>query len=95
MLHSAVDPITTSSVRRLDPAKVVGAQVFVSGNLPPTDSAYRNSHFEQWDLSLMKNFPIGDAPGRFVQIRAEAQNAFNIRGFGNYQSSIGSAELPV
>jgi outer membrane receptor protein involved in Fe transport len=91
VLHSAVDPITTSSVRRLDPNKVVGAQVFVSGNLPPTDAAYRNPHFEQWDLSLMKNFPIGDAPGRFVQIRAEAQNAFNIRGFGNFQSSIGSA----
>ncbi len=91
VLHSPVDPVTAASIRRLDPARVVGAQVFVSGNLPPNDDAYRNPSRHQWDLSLMKNFALGEARGRYVQVRAEAQNAFNIRGFGNYQSQIGNA----
>src|SRR5262249_56317504 len=88
VLYSPVDPITPSTIRRLDPNKVAGARVFVSGDLPPNDDAYRNPQRHQWDLSLMKNFPFGEA--RYVQIRAEAQNAFNIRGFGNYQSQIGN-----
>jgi hypothetical protein len=90
VLHSAVDPVTATSIRRLDPTKVVGAQVFVSGTLPPNDDKYRNPERHQVDLSLSKNFALGEK-GRFFQIRAEAQNAFNIRGFGNYQSQIGNA----
>jgi hypothetical protein len=87
VLYSPVDPIP--SVRRLDPNKVVGAQAFISGNLPPTDGAYRNPPFFQMDLSLMKNFPVRE--NWYFQIRAEAQNAFNYRGFGNYNVSIGTA----
>jgi hypothetical protein len=90
VLHSPVDPITATSIRRLDPTKVVGAQIFVSGNLPPNDGKYRNPENHQVDLSLMKNFSFGEK-GRYLQIRAEAQNAFNIRGFGTYTSQIGSA----
>ena len=88
VLHSAVDPVTASSIRYLDPTKVVGAQVFVSGNLPPNQDAYRNPSFQQADMSLMKNFRFG---ARYLQIRAEAQNVLNIRGFGNVTSQIGSA----
>ena len=36
----------------------------------------------------MKNFKIREAS--YVQFRAEAQNAFNIRGFGAYNSQIGA-----
>ncbi len=89
VLHSPVDPITADSVRRLDPKKVVGARVFVSGNLPPNLDEYRNPEFHQLDLALMKNFSFGGA--RTIQIRAEAQNVLNIRGFGPYNSQIGSA----
>ena len=88
VLYSPVDPITPSTIRRLDPTKVVSARIFVSGNLPPNDDTYRNPARQQWDISLMKNFPFTE--GRYVQIRAEAQNAFNFRGFGNYQSQIGN-----
>lgn len=87
VLHSPVDPISSSSTRRLDPTKVVGAQAFISGNLPPTDGAYRNPPLFQMDLSLMKNFLVRE--GWYFQIRGEAQNAFNYRGFGVYNTNIG------
>jgi hypothetical protein len=87
VLHSPVDPVTGSSIRYLDPTKVVGAQVFVSGNLPPNQDEYRNPSFQQADLSVMKNFRFGP---RYLQIRAEAQNVLNIRGFGPVQSQIGN-----
>jgi hypothetical protein len=91
LLYSAVDPIpslTSAAQRRLNPAAVVTAQAFVLGNLPINDGAYRNPSFHQMDLSIMKNFRIRE--GKYLQLRAEGQNAFNIRGFGNYNSSIGS-----
>ncbi|ODS59287.1 MAG: hypothetical protein ABS36_02225 [Acidobacteria bacterium SCN 69-37] len=88
VLYSPVDPVPADAVRRLDPNKVVGARVFVSGDLPPNDDKYRNPSFNQVDLALMKNFTFG--PSRYVQIRAEAQNVLNIRGFGNYVSQIGN-----
>jgi hypothetical protein len=88
-LVSPVTPITPSTIRRLDPTKVVGARVFVSGNLPPNLDEYRNPAFQQWDLALMKNFPIGGA--RYLQFRAEAQNVLNLRGLGPYNSQIGNA----
>jgi hypothetical protein len=87
-LVSPVTPITSSTIRRLDPNKVVGARVFVSGNLPPNLDEYRNPAFQQWDLSLMKNFPLGGV--RYLQFRAEAQNVLNLRGLGPYNSQIGN-----
>jgi hypothetical protein len=89
VLTSPVDQVTASSIRRLDPSKVVGAAVFVSGNLPPNRDDLRNPKFHQMDLALMKNVSLGRA--RIIQIRAEAQNVFDIRGFGNYVSQIGNA----
>jgi hypothetical protein len=89
VLYSPIDPITASSIRRLDPTKVVGAQAFISGNLPPNDGAYRNPPVQQMDISLMKNFRWKET--RYVQFRAEAQNAFNFRGFGPYNASIAAA----
>lgn len=87
VLTSPVTPITAGTIRRLDPTKVVGARVFVSGNLPPNLDEYRNPAFHQADLSLMKNFYIGS---RYLQIRAEAQNVLDIRGLGPYNAQIGN-----
>jgi hypothetical protein len=89
VLYSSITPITASSVRWLDPTKVVGAQAFISGNLPPTDGAYRNPSFYQGDFSLMKNFRFKET--RYFQIRGEAQNGLNVRGFGPYNTSIGAS----
>jgi hypothetical protein len=88
VLHSAIDPVTGTSIRYLDPTKVKGAAVFVSGNLPPNQDQYRNPSFQQADLSVMKNFHFGS---RYLQIRAEAQNFLNIRGYGPVQAQIGNA----
>jgi hypothetical protein len=87
VLYSPVDQIP--AVRYLDPTKVVGAQAFVSGNLPPTDGAYRNPSVLQMDLSVMKNFTVRE--GWYFQFRAEAQNAFNYHGYGPVNASIGTA----
>ena len=87
VLHSPVDPVTASSIRYLDPTKVVGARVFVSGNLPPNQDGIRNPSFHQTDLSVMKNFNFGS---RYLQIRAEAQNVLNLRGYGPVQAQIGN-----
>jgi len=88
VLTSPVTPVTADTIRRLDPTKVVGARVFVSGNLPPNLDEYRNPAYHQADLSLMKNFRMGGA--RYLQIRAEAQNVLNIRGLGPYNAQIGN-----
>ena len=90
VLTSPVTPITADTIRRLDPTKVRGAAVFVSGNLPPNLDEYRNPAFHQADLSLMKNFSFGS---RYLQIRAEAQNVMDIRGLGPYNAQIGKREL--
>ena len=39
-------------------------------------------------MSLMKNFRFKE--GRYLQIRAEGQNAWNIRGLGGVSASAGS-----
>src|SRR5579883_376487 len=72
---------------RFDATKVTGAKSFVYGNLPPLDPNLRNPPFYQTDLSLMKNFNFTEA--RYLQFRIESANAFNIRGFGGYDSTIG------
>jgi Carboxypeptidase regulatory-like domain/TonB dependent receptor len=87
VLTSPVTPVTADTIRRLDPTKVRGAAVFVSGNLPPNLDEYRNPSFHQADLSLMKNFRFG---AKYLQVRAEAQNFLDIRGLGPYNAQIGN-----
>ncbi len=89
VLYGPNQPITSSSVRYLDPAKVLPAQSFISGTLPPTDTNYRQPTLWQMDMSLMKDFHFGE--GRYLEVRAEGQNAWNRRGFGNYNASIASS----
>jgi hypothetical protein len=80
----------SSGVSRFNAANMVTAQNFVAGNLPFDDPSLRNPAFYQMDLSLMKNFYILSEK-RYLQIRAEAQNAFNIRGFGPYNNDLGTS----
>jgi hypothetical protein len=89
ILYSPVDPIIANKGERyFDASKVKPAQVFISGNMPPNDARYRDPSFQQTDLSLSKNFQVRE--GKYFQIRGEAQNAFNLRGFGGINASIGA-----
>jgi hypothetical protein len=74
--------------RRFDPSKVTNAQSFVYGNLPAAYGGIRQPGNFNTDLSLMKKFSLGES--RFIQIRGEASNAFNIRGYGPYNTTVGA-----
>jgi hypothetical protein len=89
VLVSPETPLTSTTVGRFNAANMVQAQYFMPGNLPPVDANIRNPMFSQTDLSLMKNFYL-HSETRYLQIRAEGQNAFNIRGFGTYNSDLGT-----
>jgi Carboxypeptidase regulatory-like domain len=68
------------------------AAPFVYGDVPPAYGAFRNPGDFTSDLSLMKRFPMFSADEkRYLQFRAEAANAFNVAGLGNYNSSIHSS----
>jgi len=89
--HSLLSPsmAPAAGISRFAANKMITAQNFIAGNLPAVDPSLRNPSFTQTDLSLMKNFYITPEK-RYVQIRAEAQNAFNIRGFGTYNNQLGN-----
>jgi hypothetical protein len=89
LLYSSADARpTSSSVRRIDATKVTDAQPFTYGDLPTMYDAIRNPSFYQLNMALVKSFRLmGD--GRFLQIRAEAENALNTRGYGDYNTKIG------
>jgi hypothetical protein len=78
-----------AGVSRFNANNMITAQNFVAGNLPVVDPSLRNPAFTQTDLSLMKNFTMGKE-SRYLQVRAEAQNAFNLRGWGQYNNTLGS-----
>jgi len=88
VLVSSQDPITASMVRRFDPSTVVDAQAFTYGNLPPVFDNIRNPGNSDTDLSIMKKFPIRQNEARYFQLRVEAKNAFNQRGWGSYNTTI-------
>jgi hypothetical protein len=69
---------------------ITPVQMFTAGNMPVVDPSLRNPAFNQTDLSIMKNFYLGADQKRYLQIRGEGQNAFNIRGFGTYNTTFGS-----
>ncbi len=61
-----------------------------SGNLivpsvgPPirgSRDTIRNSGFQNWDMSLFKNIPLGSNEARYIQLRLEAFNIFNHPNF--------------
>jgi hypothetical protein len=51
-------------------------QGFEIGDVPSTFPNWRGPGFSQWDLSVLKEFPVGSEQ-RKLQLRFEAQNLFN------------------
>jgi hypothetical protein len=51
-------------------------QGFEIGNVPSTFPDWRGPGFTQWDMSVLKNFPLFSEK-RLMQLRFEAQNLFN------------------
>jgi trimeric autotransporter adhesin len=86
ILYGPSQPIIPGYTGYLDPTKIKNAAIFVLGDMQSNDDRYRQPSFNQVDLSLMKNFRITES--RYIQIRAEAQNAFNIRGFGTIDATV-------
>jgi hypothetical protein len=80
-----------NSARRLDPSKVLTTRVFTYGDLPSVYGDIRQPSSFSHDISLMKKFPIFSEDGtRYLQVRMEGQNIFNMRGYGDYNTQIGN-----
>jgi hypothetical protein len=85
---SAVDPsIRQAGPRRLDPTKLINPDQnnsvpFQLGNVDPVYGGIRQPWRIYHDLSLMKSFPIRE--GVFLQLRGEAENVFNMRGWPDF-----------
>lgn len=84
------DVTTNPSISRFNAAAVTDAQVFVYGNLNPIYPGIREPGNFNTDLSLMKSFHFTEDGKRFFQLRVEASNAWNQRGFPNYSATVGS-----
>jgi len=69
------------------------AQPFVLGNMDPVYPGIRQPGLFNTDLSLMKSFNLGAEGKRYIQVRMEASNAFNQRGFPNYQTTTGQSNF--
>lgn len=93
ILVSSRDPRTAGMVRRFDPTKVTTAQAFTYGTLPPIYGDIRHPGNRNYDLSLMKAFYFDPGGRRYLQFRMEARNVFNIRGFGPYNTRIGTSDF--
>jgi len=93
VLKSSQDPRTADMVRAFDPSKLLDAQTFTYGTLPAVNPELRNPGNTQTDLSLMKKFRFDSEAKRFLQIRVEALNALNSRGYGPYNATINSPDF--
>ena len=49
----------------------------------PTRDGLRTGGLQNWDMALFKNFPLGGAADRYLQLRFEAFNVFNHPNFNN------------
>jgi hypothetical protein len=64
-------------------------QMLTHGNMGFVYPWIRNPGYFNYDASLMKRFEITEHS--YLQLRVEAQNAFNIRGLGAYNTTFGDA----
>jgi hypothetical protein len=90
VFYSTSDVRPVDGVRRFDPKAVVPAQVFTYGTLPPIFPNLRHPGSVNYNLSLAKAFYLSGDRDAYLQFRMEALNIFNIRGYGNYDSTVGS-----
>jgi len=83
------DPST--QVQRFDPGhfETSAAAGMIPSNITPLYPWIRNPGSTSYDASLMKNFRLR-GEGTYMQFRMEAQNLFNIRGFGTYNTNYDS-----
>jgi hypothetical protein len=82
---------TASTVRRFD--NVADAQLFSYGTLPPIFPNLRDPGVMQYDMSLMKAFKLNGDGRRYVQFRLEGNNILNMRGYGPYNTQIGTLDF--
>jgi hypothetical protein len=88
VFYSTRDALPTDPQRRFFNAK--DAAVFTYGNLPPIFSKLRQPSSYSYDMSLMKAFRFDSEGKRYLQFRMEGRNILNIRGFGPYNTTIGT-----
>ncbi len=91
MFYSSRDPRPAGLVRRF--ANVADAKAFTYGTLPPIFPNVRQPGRTQYDMSLMKAFPLAAEGKTYVQLRLEGSNIFNIRGWGDYNTKIGTSDF--
>jgi hypothetical protein len=88
-LRSPNDPRAGTS--RFNPDKFGLAEKLTMGSMGPIYPWIRNPGNFNYDFALMKNFAISERVK--LQIRVEAENAFNIRGLGGYSTGFGSSDF--
>jgi len=86
-----LDGRTPSTLRRFD--NVADAQIFTYGTLPPIFPNLRDPGVAQYDMSLMKSFKLNSDGRRYLQFRMEGNNILNMRGYGPYNTQIGTLDF--
>jgi hypothetical protein len=66
-------------------------QLLTYGNMGFVYPGIRNPGYFNYDASLMKRFNFTERT--YLQLRVEAQNIFNIRGLGAYDTTFGDAHF--
>jgi len=89
LASASANPGNLAAINRFATSRITQVQMFKAGDLPAVDPHLRNPAFYQTDLSIMKNFYLDAEQKRYLQVRGEGQNAFNIRGFGTYNTRMG------
>lgn len=92
VLFSERDPRPTTSL--FDATRIRDAESFVYGDVPGVYADIRQPSSWNNDLSLMKRFPFFSKDNeRYLQFRVEANNVFNQRGFGDFNTQVGSGDF--
>ncbi len=88
LLRSPGDAYTTCG-GGFDCSMFGGPKLLTYGNMGFVYPWIRNPGYFNYDASLMKKFDISEHS--YLQLRVEAQNAFNVRGLGSYNTTFGDA----
>ena len=81
---------SANSTPYINPSSFAVPQGAAIGDVPATMSYFRGPGFSQWDIAILKKIGLR-AEGRYVQFRAEAQNAFNHMNAANPDQTITGA----
>jgi Carboxypeptidase regulatory-like domain/TonB dependent receptor len=76
------------TVRRFNSSQFLSVTSMQYGDIPATYGGIRNPGLTTYDASIMKNFYFSGERSRYLQVRLEAQNAFNMVGLGGYDANI-------